>query len=279
MKVRYPVMDYSEVRPHWAEHIEFAQAHNASSTIPSHVEPYLVKVLRLAKKEIDPSKTKLHEDIDIFIKQEMQHCKQHIAFNKMLYEAGYDRLPEMEQGLADDLNGFLTERSLKFNLAYSEGFEAMGSIAAPVFFEHYGEFVAGADPKAVKIWQWHLAEEFEHRSVCHDVYHELYGGKSLWDRWIYRVQTFIFAVKHLKGFGDSVREYLLETDRARMSTEEREASIEREKQYKKLMGKLWLPQVVKVFSPFYDPGKKKTPRGLDAFLAQIEAEEAAAASA
>lgn len=279
MKVRHPVMNYADVTPHWAEHIEFAQAHNASSTIPSHVEPYLVKVLRLAKRQVAQENTKLHNDIDIFIKQEMQHCKQHLEFNKMLYVAGYDRLPEMERGLADDLNGFLENRDLRFNLAYSEGFEAMGAIAASVFFENYGDYIAGADPDAVKLWQWHLAEEFEHRSVCHDVYHELFGRKSLWDKWIYRVQTFFFTVKHLKGFGDKVRDYLLETDREKMTPEERSASIEREAAYKKRMGGLWLPPLLLVLSPFYDPGKKKEPRGLSEFLRQIEIEEAEAKSA
>src|SRR3546814_6095407 len=50
-----------------------------------------------AKPLIDPSKTRLIEELDIFIKQEMQHCKQHINFNKRLHELGYGFLKRSEE--------------------------------------------------------------------------------------------------------------------------------------------------------------------------------------
>src|SRR4051812_8808319 len=102
MQVRTPLIDYSRVRAHWAPNHEFAQHHNASSTIPVYVEPFLIRLLNKAKTLIDPSEVALLKAIDIFSKQEGQHFQQHAAFNKALYRQGYDRLPELEQGLRND---------------------------------------------------------------------------------------------------------------------------------------------------------------------------------
>src|ERR1700709_2245728 len=92
MKARFPKFDFSQVRAHWTRNAEFAQRANAASLIPAYIEPYLLKVMMQARKRIDPSKTRLLSDVDIFIKQEMQHCKQHINFNKRMHEIGYEGL-------------------------------------------------------------------------------------------------------------------------------------------------------------------------------------------
>jgi hypothetical protein len=112
-----------------------------------------------AKKVLDPKHKKLHEDLDIFIKQEVQHCKQHIAFNNSLYAQGYEGMKAIEESYKADYDRFLKEKSLRFNLAYAEGFEAMGSASALVFFEDLGDLLDGADKDAVDLWKWHLAEE------------------------------------------------------------------------------------------------------------------------
>jgi predicted metal-dependent hydrolase len=266
MKIRYPQLDFSKTRAHWAPCIEFAQRANGSGLIPTYVEPYLVKVMLKAKPLIDKSNTKLHEDVKIFIKQEAQHCKQHNAFNERLRAEGYPELAAMEKALADDLEGFLENKSLKFNLAYSDAFESMGALGARLWFGAYLEYLDGADPETVALWKWHMAEEFEHREVAFDVYRELYGKKSFYDDWIYRVQVFFFAIKHLVGFGNKAASYLLEEDRKAMTPEEREASIEREAIFKKKMAKVAIPELMGVLSPFYSPAKRPKPPGLDEYL-------------
>jgi predicted metal-dependent hydrolase len=77
MKVRYPNFDFATAKAHWAPCIEFAQRANASSIIPSYVEPYLVKVMLKARPHIRPSETALDQDVVVFCKQEAQHNKQH----------------------------------------------------------------------------------------------------------------------------------------------------------------------------------------------------------
>ena len=129
MKVRQPAFDFSSIRPHWAPVREFAQSYNAFSTVPAHIEPYLVKVMMKVKDVLGEEHQALRESIEIFNKQEVQHCKQHVAFNKMLYKSGYAGMQELEKPYRDDYASFLANRSLRFNVAYCEGFEAMGSSA------------------------------------------------------------------------------------------------------------------------------------------------------
>src|SRR5205814_324582 len=97
MQVRTPNWDFSKVRAHWAQDHEFAQIQNAASTIPAYIEPYLVKVMVKAKAALDPKNERLHRELGIFIKQEMQHCKQHLRFNQALREAGYHEILPIEK--------------------------------------------------------------------------------------------------------------------------------------------------------------------------------------
>lgn len=272
MKVRYPKMDFSKVRPHWAPHIEFAQRANASSTIPSYVEPYLVKVMLQAKAALDPSERELHEELTVFIKQEAQHCKQHNAFNERLRTSGYPELEDYERALEADLNRFLETKSLKFNLAYADGFEALGKLGAAMWFDAYNKYLEGADQDVIDLWRWHMAEEYEHREVAFKIYHKLYGKHDLINGWLYRVYGFLFAVVHLMGYGKRVGKYLLEKDRERMTEAERAASIAREKEFAKTTGKRALPELLKVLSPSYNPAEAEAPAGVMPYLTQYEVE-------
>lgn len=276
MKIRQLKMDFSQVRPHWAPNIEFAQHENAASLMPVHVEPYLIKVMIKARALLGPEHAALIEDLNILIKQEVQHHNQHKAFNQKLYDAGYARLAEFEQELSDDYKRMLQEKSLKFNCAYCEGFETMGPPNAQAFFSEYGGLLNGADKVAVDLWKWHMAEEFEHRDVCHRVYNALYG-KTFYDRYCYRVYGLLCAMKHLGSWGKRVSTYLVAKDRETMSPKELEASQLRAAEAKKMQVRHFLPHLLPAFLPFYNPANKKAPKGMDDFMARLEAEYSPAA--
>lgn len=272
MKVRYPKLDFSSVRAHWSPHIEFVQRANASSIIPSYVEPYLVKVMLKAKQELGPDERELIEELTIFVRQEAQHCKLHNAFNERLRASGYPELEHFERQLEADLNGFLETKSLKFNLAYADGFEALGKLGASMWFDVYKKYLVGADKDVVDLWRWHMAEEYEHREVAFKVYQRLYGRGDILNGWLYRVYGFLFAVVHLMGFGKRVGKYLLDRDRESMTPEEREASVAREKEFARTTGKRAMPELFKVLSPFYDPGRAEAPADALPYLTQYEVE-------
>jgi len=272
--VRYPKIDYSNVPAHWARNIAFAQDRNATSLIPTPIEPWLIRILQSAVEKLPPGDTKLKDEVAAFIGQESQHFRQHRLFNKALVAQGYPELAEFEKRLADDLARFERTRSLKFLLAYADGFESLGAVAGALWFEHSDAFLEGADPNATALWKWHMAEEFEHRSVCFDFYHALYG-RGIWNAivngYFYRVYGFVFAMRHLNGYMKRMRDYMLDIDRQSMSEDEK-AQLERDiKEYEALHKRHTLPQLLKNFLPWYNPARKKTPRGLIEYLKRFEA--------
>jgi|LNAP01.1.fsa_nt_gb predicted metal-dependent hydrolase len=267
MRVRSPQIDFSQVRPHWAPVTEFAQRFNAASTVPAHIEPFLVKVMMLARKALakEPARNAgLLQEVDIFIKQEVQHCKRHVAFNERLYAEGYAGMRQIEAPYQATYARWLDSRSLRFLLAYSEGFEAMGSSSAEVFFTELDPYLDGADEAAVTLWKWHLAEEFEHREVCYKVYRALYGNGPY--AYLYRLYGFVYAALHIGGHVKRLTAYLLEQDRLQLSADQRQASRERQRRIDRLIARVSLPRLLKVLSPSYDPGRKQMPAGMQAYL-------------
>jgi uncharacterized protein len=264
MRVRTPTIGYGDVDPHWARNHEFAHTYTAASMVPAYIEPYLIKVMRRAKAELGDGHPQLVEDIDVFNKQEAQHYKQHAQFNKVIRERGYEGMLEYEQAYDADYERFLAEKSLKFNVAYCEGFEALGSAAAPFFLDDIDDLLEDADPAVVELWGWHLAEEFEHRRVCHELYKALYGNGVR--AYLYRVWAFLYAVRHIGGHTAKLTEYLIETDRTAMTEAEREASVARQKTYEKRRIRKTIPRLLKVLSPRYDPGKLPPPKRLAKYL-------------
>lgn len=260
MQVRFPKWDFSKVRAHWAPHHEFAQMQNAASTVPAYIEPYLVKVMQKAQKVLPEKHAELHRQLDIFIKQEMQHCRQHLAFNKALRNDGYEGMLEIEKEYQADYDEFLKNRSLRFNIAYSEGFEAVSSVAVDNFYTVFEEFLEGADEQAVEMWKWHLAEEFEHREVAYEVYKAIYGSGFF--SYLYRIWAFFYAVKHIRSHVRRVQTYLLEKDREGMTAEERAESVARQERVAEVTKMHAKAHLKKILSPFYKPALREPPAGL-----------------
>lgn len=272
MQVRFPRIDYSRVRPDWATNREFAHDRNASSTIPTYIEPYLIRIMNRAKNELPEDAAELRQSIEVFNLQEGQHTRQHSAFNRRIREFYPEILP-LELKLKADLERFAATRSLRFNLAYCEGFESLGPPAAQLWFEHSEAFLESADYEAVALWKWHMAEEFEHREVCYRTFKALYA-QGLFGRivfgWLYRVYGFLFVAGHLGAYTKAVRAAMIERDRSRMSPAERAQSHKNLKALSRLMLRRFVPALLPVLSPVYDPGRKRAPKGMEAYLARFE---------
>lgn len=278
--VRFPKIDYSEIRPHWAPNIAFCQDRNGSSIIPTPVEPWLIKLLQEAMPALPEDDEELKSDIRAFIGQESQHYRQHRQFNKTIISAGYPRLADLEAELSADLERFSRTRSLKFLLAYADGFESLGAVAGSVWFEHSDEMIGDADNAAIRLWKWHMAEEFEHRDVCFRVFKAAFGRglfKSIVNGYFYRVYGFVFAMWHLRGFARRASDYLLETDRQKMNEDERRKLDDDIRRFKRFQRKWFLRPLLANFLPWYDPAKKPVPKGLFEYLRQFEKPDRAVA--
>ena len=131
MQVRFPTFDLAGSVPHWGDNVEACTVINGGAIIPPPIERYLIKVMRQAKKLLDPEDdADLLEAVAVFNKQEGQHLKLHTEYLEMLRTNGYPRIREYEAAFEADLDDFLATKDLAWNLGYGEGFESSGPALA-----------------------------------------------------------------------------------------------------------------------------------------------------
>jgi predicted metal-dependent hydrolase len=214
------------------------------SLLLPYLEPYLIRTMKEARKQVrDP---RLAEDLARFSGQEGQHYKQHIRFNESFRSFGFERLPELEAELKADYQRFSATKSLRFNLAYAEGFEALTTAVARVAFEQGPN--PGMHPAARDLFAWHLVEELEHRTVAFDVYEHVSGG------YLYRLGVGTWAQWHMGRWIARVARYMLDADpRALAEYGGVAGRRRRERVAVKRTLRTLLPRLVKSYSPWYTP--------------------------
>lgn len=263
MKARRPALDFTRARARWIPDAPaYAYQLDGASTMLPYLEPYLIKVQNLARERLDPREdADLIRDIDLFNRQEANHFRLHAQYNETMHRH-YPGLEPFEQEIEADFERFLREKSLAWNLAYCEGFESTGLVSAEFFFGPAAPFLQTADPATRDLWAWHLAEEFEHRCVCHDVLRALYPG------WTRRLRGYFDFLTHLQRYGDRVAAYLKSVDRERG---EYPADAERkDRAFDRVRGRFMLPRLARILSPTYDPHRRRATPALDSALRRYE---------
>ena len=216
----------------------------AFSLLLPYLEPYLIRTMNAAKKSV--SDPELRKDIERFNAQEGQHYRQHRRFNDVIHTKGFERLPELEAALEADYRRFSETKSLRFNLAYAEGFEAMTTAMARLAFETRS--LERMHPAVCHLFSWHLIEELEHRTVAFQVYDHLIGS------YVYRVAVGLFAQWHLFHFMDKVGRYMLEADPRTPSGYGGAAGrAQRVREQRRGFRRNLLPLVVRTYFPWYTP--------------------------
>jgi predicted metal-dependent hydrolase len=208
------------------------------------LEPYLIRTMKEARKHVrDPD---LAEELQKFSGQEGQHYKQHIRFNDAFRSFGFDRLPEFEAELEADYRRFSDTKSLRFNLAYAEGFEALTTAVAQVSFERGGD--PAMHEAARDLFAWHMIEELEHRTVAFDVYDHLFGSYA------YRLVVGAWAQWHMARWITRVGHYMLESDpRALADYGGVAGRRERERIEAQRARRTVLPRLLRTYAPWYTP--------------------------
>ena len=221
-----------------------------SMTMP-YLEPYLIRTMKLAIKQIrEPA---LVEDVRRFSQQEGHHFRNHADFNVRIRDsfdaATSAALRGIEVALEADYQRFTHEKTLRFNLAYAEGFEAM-TCASALASAEYGAFegMPGGE-----IWAWHMAEEIEHRTVAFQVYDHLVGSYPYrliaggYAQWHYVSYILRFAKCMARSLGRKL---------PRVSSP---------------MHRAVLRNYLRTWSPRYDPAKIEVPAGVDELLVRYTA--------
>ena len=218
----------------------------AASLLLPHLEPYLIRSMRQAIPHVtDP---KVLDDLKKFSAQEGQHFRMHAKWNAAIRKAGFPKLEAFEQELSDDYMRFSETKSLKFNLAYAEGFEALTMNMIRFMMEPNG--FDNPESNILQMWEWHFVEELEHRNVTFDVYDHVFGD------YFYRLIAGIYAQIHFMSWIRKVNKYMLKVmpppKRSREEIKERRAKARADglDALKRL-----LPAVLRTYLPTYSPHK------------------------
>lgn len=229
-----------------------------SMTMP-YLEPYLIRTMKVAVKRIeDPM---LAEDVRRFSAQEGHHFRNHADFNVRIRDS-FDAptsaaLRAIEADLEADYQRFSKQKTLRFNVAYAEGFEAMtcaGALASAVH-DAFDALPGG------EIWAWHMAEEIEHRTVAFQVYEQLVGSYP------YRLLAGGYAQWHYVS-------YILRFAKCMARSLGRKLTSPSSPMHRSA-----LRNYLRTWSPRYDPAKIEVPAGVDQLLARYSALAESARSA
>ncbi len=213
---------------------------NAGGALAPAIEPYVNRVMSEAARRLGDDHGDLKAAIKAMVRQEAEHFKLHAAFNAALYRQGHGALEPVVTAVQADLGRQFRDRSFAFNLAWCVAFETFTLYLGQFLFGPGDVWLSGADPRAADLWRWHLAEEYEHRSVCHDAYLALVGDYGL------RTQMLAHVHRQLQGYRGRALAAL---------TDVRPAAFTR------AMIAYVLPRLLLTLSPGYHPASVKPPPG------------------
>jgi predicted metal-dependent hydrolase len=245
-RMRFPYADGAKA--HWNKAMpEFSHIVNGGSLAMPFLEPYLIETMKKAKERItDPE---LLKDVDLYIGQEATHFRQHQQWNKRLAEMGYASVPAHEAQLKKDYDAFAANRSFTFNIAYAEGFEAMGLTVGHMLVEDREYLLGDADPAVASMILWHFVEEIEHKTVTFDVF------KALDGRYWWRVYGLAYATGHMFfRTWQAYRNLLIEDGRWHHVTNRLKLYGLLARMFRKL-----LPRLARILKPSYDPRQVEDP--------------------
>lgn len=221
-----------------------------------YLKPYLMRSMNAALEHVkDPAQ---REEIRRFVQQEGQHHQQHGRVNDMLRsrKPAYAALKALEDELSAEFKHFSKTKSLKFNLAYAEGFECMTSAASAVQIET-GMFAKPGNPLRT-LALWHVMEELEHRNVAYE------ACKAVGAGYFYRLGVGLWAQWHFMRWGLRLTKVLKEADQEELKRYDTPESRQRRDALRKLYWRKVLPRWLAIYTPWYSPRKLKLPADFDA---------------
>ncbi len=158
---------------------------NALSASFPQGETFFIEAVRRYR---DRGDARLQEQIAAFIQQEAAHTREHVVFNKLIKNAGYDTAT-MD-----------AETRRRLDIARSR--HPVAQLAITVALEHFTAIMAnclltdkdplpGAPPEVLRLWQWHAIEEVEHKAVAYDTFLAVTLKMPALKRWALRCNVML----------------------------------------------------------------------------------------
>lgn len=151
-------------------------------------EQFFIDSVRAGLKTLPDAKRESFErEVQGFVAQEATHRRIHAMFNSQLDKLGCNNTWEVRSAARIKANAF---RGVHFQVGSTAAVEHFTAILSAWIFRH-PEIFEGAEPRLVTLWQWHAAEEAEHRSTAFDMFRAMDGTEEV-RRAVFRVITTIF---------------------------------------------------------------------------------------
>ena len=150
---------------------------NALSATFPRGEAFFIEAVKAHREGASP---KLEAEIRAFVRQEINHTREHIAFNKLAEDHGYD-IKKIDTRVAEML-ALTKDRPAILNLAVTMALEHYTAMMAHEFLANPKHFEK-ADPEVANMWRWHSIEEVEHKGVAYDTWNHATRDWTNWKRW------------------------------------------------------------------------------------------------
>ncbi|KOP22998.1 hypothetical protein AMR41_28355 [Hapalosiphon sp. MRB220] len=165
--VRQMNFDFSEqTERYWCGNSHFrTHFFNSITLLFPDGEQFMLRTIKGQIKQIN--NLQLKQEASAFIGQEAQHSIQHENFWEILQQQGYELktyLRFLRFILWNICENWL---SIELKLAMIAGVENCTNVVAELVLEE--ELLAEAEPKLKELFEWHAAEEIEHKTVAYDV--------------------------------------------------------------------------------------------------------------
>ena len=179
----------STPRRWWAGDAFGTAWHNALSATFPRGEAFFIEAVKAHRDGADP---KLEAEIRAFVKQEINHTREHIAFNRLAEDHGYD-IKGIDKRVAE-LLALTKDRPAIANLAVTMALEHYTAMMAAEFLANPQHF-ADSDPEVRDMWRWHAVEEIEHKGVAYDTWNHATREWSDFKRWMRRTIIMMIVTK------------------------------------------------------------------------------------
>ena len=187
----------------WFDRNAFKTAwfNSMSITFPLGEKFFIDSVRHYTDRITDP---KLQREIRSFCAQEGFHRREHQRYNQSLCEQRGYNLDYLERRLQKSIE--LTNRilSARQRLAATAALEHITAILASWSLNNDNPQRGLLEPPMQALWDWHAAEELEHKSVAFDVYRAI-GGSEKMRRTALRRASFFLTVDVIVGMVHMLR--------------------------------------------------------------------------
>jgi predicted metal-dependent hydrolase len=185
---------------HSNDPIATAWFNSVSSTLPRG-EQFFVEIVQKYRGTLPPQ---LEGEAKAFVRQEMNHAREHNMFNRLAGEHGYD-VESIGCGI-DEMLALAKTKPIEIGLAVSIALEHFAAAISHKLLTD-PRYLKDAHPGAADLWRWHAIEELEHKGLVFDVWLWATRDWSAWRR--YKTRAVVAAKITRKYYRNRVRDALV----------------------------------------------------------------------